>query len=586
MLPIFLLLHYALAVLLLAGWLTDRGVAAWLGVGTDFAPLRWLAMGLLAVQTTMVVTALATPITPWAHLSVLAVIVVGVLAQRRAFLAEVVRPLQKAAWTHRGLLVLWGLSLLIACAEASTGYVRFNDTGCYHAQAVKWLTTFGSVPGLANLHFRLGFSSAWFPFCAFFDQWVLREKSYLLISLIPHALALAVFLSGVARLWVGNSSPAAWLRLGAGFLVVLGRYNLPSLSYDYSSGLLTYLLLLWLVEWFVLPRATPRGMVPETGRDAFHGAVLLVLAAGAMAMKLSTAPLLPGVLLFLLLFVPACRRAGFLLRALVVCGCILVPLFAQNVVLSGYPLFPAGIGRCAFLDWCVPARDQAYVVYATQVGNHGLPVDGTPFVEMVARRGWLTHAAEVWLRPWRTSFNACLLVLVSLYALLLPFVPVVLLLSYGRGMRVRWLAVQAMLMACLVYWAIFSPIPRFIPGIIVFAACSAIVIVGGGLARGLAACRTGWLAGAAYVACLLWMVHGSGLGGILAARPDNLSSWGQLKPLLDAKVVDTPVGPGTRIFVTDHASGDMAWAHPLPTAPAPLGPIQQRSASLRDGYRR
>ena len=68
MLPIFLLLHYALAVLLLAGWLTDRGVAAWFGVGTGFAPVRWLAMGLLAVQTAMVVVALAVPLTPWGML--------------------------------------------------------------------------------------------------------------------------------------------------------------------------------------------------------------------------------------------------------------------------------------------------------------------------------------------------------------------------------------------------------------------------------------------------------------------------------------------------------------------------------------
>lgn len=62
---------------------------------------------------------------------------------------------------------LFGIAFSIAAFYYSIAGQLTYDTGLYYAQAIHWIESFGVVPGLANLHIRLGFNSTLFLLAAF-----------------------------------------------------------------------------------------------------------------------------------------------------------------------------------------------------------------------------------------------------------------------------------------------------------------------------------------------------------------------------------------------------------------------------------
>ena len=52
---------------------------------------------------------------------------------------------------------------------AACDLVQWYDTGLYHLQAVQWSTHYPAVPGLANLHYRLGYNNSVHLFAAYTD---------------------------------------------------------------------------------------------------------------------------------------------------------------------------------------------------------------------------------------------------------------------------------------------------------------------------------------------------------------------------------------------------------------------------------
>jgi hypothetical protein len=67
-----------------------------------------------------------------------------------------------------GLIGLLILAVAVAFS-VSIQTVTHVDTGLYHYQSVQWFSEFGAVRGLALIHSRLGFASAWFALVAPFD---------------------------------------------------------------------------------------------------------------------------------------------------------------------------------------------------------------------------------------------------------------------------------------------------------------------------------------------------------------------------------------------------------------------------------
>ena len=83
------------------------------------------------------------------------------------------------------ILILFVISYF---ASLSSGW---PDTYGYHLNAVKWSSLYKVVPGLANLHTRLGFNSSFFLFASMMDNLFLKDRStHVALSLIASVVSI------------------------------------------------------------------------------------------------------------------------------------------------------------------------------------------------------------------------------------------------------------------------------------------------------------------------------------------------------------------------------------------------------------
>src|SRR6266566_2092593 len=118
----------------------------------------------------------------------------------------------------------------------STREVNFFDTALYHQQAVKWLSDYGLVTGLAMIHVRYGSPSSWFAGAAALNHGFLAGREVPIVGGICFAL-LAV--TSLISLW----------RITQGRLSV----NLRTLAWVIFSGMLLTVSVLWNVEASLSP---------------------------------------------------------------------------------------------------------------------------------------------------------------------------------------------------------------------------------------------------------------------------------------------------------------------------------------------
>lgn len=219
------------------------------------------------------------------------------------------------------------------------------DDGLYYTPFIQWLEQHGTVPGLANLHTRLGFNSNWHVLSAALARplglsAVYKLNGLLFVWLLWHSLLSAVqWRQGDRRplVFLQVASPAAlglyarWCTSPAADWVVIGTTLL-------IAGL------------FLDLRKRPRE----------RQSLLLVtwLAAGIVTIKVSAVP----VLLFPLILAWTDHQGGFRtvglgdLAVMCVAGlCMGLPWMLRTWLLTGWLLFPVplSVGQP---DWQVPAQ--------------------------------------------------------------------------------------------------------------------------------------------------------------------------------------------------------------------------------------
>ena len=79
---------------------------------------------------------------------------------------------QRTVWPrwHRtwgtGLLIISALLVTIYLAFAALGPVTNYDSGLYHLGAIRYVSEYAAIPGLANLYFPFGYGTTQFPLAA------------------------------------------------------------------------------------------------------------------------------------------------------------------------------------------------------------------------------------------------------------------------------------------------------------------------------------------------------------------------------------------------------------------------------------
>src|SRR5229473_966522 len=129
------------------------------------------------------------------------------LALNRSALRDSLRStLQASRW-----LFLLGIAFALLLALRSCGPCEYYDTGLYGASSVRWIQTFPAVPGLANLHGRLGFNSSVFLCIAALGQGPWKDLGFHLFTGFLLSALWATLLPACSRVVrAAAASPADW----------------------------------------------------------------------------------------------------------------------------------------------------------------------------------------------------------------------------------------------------------------------------------------------------------------------------------------------------------------------------------------
>src|SRR5229473_7877972 len=162
-------------------------------------------MGLAVSVTILEIWSLLLPINSSTTILLLCIGVLGLLANRSILFSRIKFTLQTSRW-----LLLLGTAFTFFLALRSCGPCEYYDTGLYGASAVRWIQTYPAVPGLANLHGRLGFNSSVFLCIAALGQGAWKDLGFHLFTGFLLSALWITLLPACARCLRRAASPADW----------------------------------------------------------------------------------------------------------------------------------------------------------------------------------------------------------------------------------------------------------------------------------------------------------------------------------------------------------------------------------------
>lgn len=353
-------------------------------------------------------------------------------------------------------LVAW-----IWLANRAVGPPGAFDSGVYHIPAVEWATAHAIVPGLGNLHGRLGFNNSSLLYTALLDIGPWRHRSEHLANGLLLAALMVQIIFACIRLarghgWSASDAFLAVLLLPCLYLATdPTNLNMASPTTDGAVIIMTFVSAACCVS--VLAR---EGYSGGAIHRALTGALLMV---AGMTTKLTTiAYSAMGWLLLAAWWMRTpkessggrTRRAGVL--AISLAAAMAGTWVARGIVLSGYPAFPMRVGAVN-VDWRVPEeRAQAYQREITLYARDRDPLGSDE-----------TGLDEPWIRAWaRNVLESKFEVALPLTLCGLGLAAIVLVRGWWRrGLAARdyagawWLGLP--IIAGLVLWFVMAPHPRY-----------------------------------------------------------------------------------------------------------------------------
>ncbi len=349
-------------------------------VGDRLVIAVWLG---IAVFSLLLLTAsLVLALSPLAGI-VLAAILVLISLWRR----ETRREIRAFSRALSPLMAIGAFVLALGGAIYETQPVRYYDTGLYHFGLIRWLSRFGTVPGLALIHFRFGFASSWFALAAPFNAGSLEARTTTLLNGLALLLAAFHFLLCASRCLTNRALLPDWIIVSASaFFIPSAVYRILFIS---SSPDAAVMILTVVVAWTII--VMPEHPRPKkTSKFAPDASILpFVLSMAALTIKVSALAL---VIVSTLFFV---YHNGLRLRSLLSLGTVglalLVPMIAYQTMTSGCPLFPTGV-LCANLPWSMDAQQVRHMFDTLPLWTRwgGPPPPDAGRLDWLWR-GWLTQ---------------------------------------------------------------------------------------------------------------------------------------------------------------------------------------------------
>jgi hypothetical protein len=230
-------------------------------------------------------------------------------------------------------LILFGLLVFLTVLENGTHTPVNPDTGIYHAQAIRWMETYPTVPGLGNLHSRFAYDSNWLVINALFSFSFLGIRSFHVLPGAFVLIALAYFMGGTYKLLKREVSIVTLMKTLLIPLVfyILGS-QISSPGTDFPTTVWIWITILVWLEAVETRRKTLQKTITIEEILAFFFSVYLI------TVKLSAFPLLLLSALMLIKYIRINVRVPLKLFSLALI--VLTPWFARNLILSGYLVYP------------------------------------------------------------------------------------------------------------------------------------------------------------------------------------------------------------------------------------------------------
>jgi hypothetical protein len=249
--------------------------------------------------------------------------------------------------------VIYFLLFLMFVSWMSSRNIIHGDTGLYHLQAVKWCTQSPIVYGLANLHGRFGFNSAWWVDAAMFEVPWLSGKSCFVINGTFATLFGLVMIGCLTRLVNrrAEGSDVMMILSVVLFYRQITYENNPSLSSDLPANLLI----------LVSMNCLFKTLIRESKEKQLWIGLALIFSTLAATIKLFAMPLLAGIVLFAVYSSFISRAGGLAIKPdkriiLTIATCVIFAALwdLRGIVISGYPLYPVNLLPVKGLQWRVP----------------------------------------------------------------------------------------------------------------------------------------------------------------------------------------------------------------------------------------
>jgi hypothetical protein len=282
-------------------------------------------------------------------------------------------------------------AILGLTAFRSSGPCEHFDTGLYGAPAVRWLVTYPIVPGLANLHGRLGFNSCFFLFVAALHHGIFINLSYRIMEGLLIAMVAPFVIEACLHLLKGETNSA-----GDWFLAILfvplvfnaARSDIVGTNTDLAA------MLICLLAAYFLFSALDGGIAPQAKESLERRRLLtaMLLFAVAISFKLSMlvfASLGWAIALIKLQWFTARdeKRKLAVLACLVISAGVLIPWVLRSFILSGYPFYPNSSFGIP-VEWRVPKTSVNLIAAGVRAWARA------PHASLQETMGYL------WVKPW------------------------------------------------------------------------------------------------------------------------------------------------------------------------------------------
>ncbi len=515
-----------------------------------------LWIGLAALVTYLQIWNLASAITWKAWILPLVVASAGAILAARASSRMRRISLRWPVVAGVGVAILW-------LANRSLAGAFYYDLGLYHFQAIEYATHFRAIPGLGNLHGRLGAGNGHLLLVSFVDHGPFARIGFHIVNGLLAAMLLGDVAWRFVRRLPGPRMPSFTTRVALLLLPVLpvaivggkgSRINNPDL--DFAAFVLVVIGMLYLVECLEFGfRATP----------ALVSAATLSLAATTRPLYWPLAVIGAGMLLV--------KRGHIVSRAngavLLLPSALLLGWMGRQIVLSGYPLFPLTIGGLP-VDWRMPTS-----------AVHGLNRFVTSWARSPGDDPNVVLASWHWFHPWLKSHEGD----VDLVGpILLLAVVVVVLASRStddahrrRAWRTPMLVMTLPALPLLVVWFFNAPDPRFAMALLWLPSIALLAWALPADARGRG--RIAYSSLACVLLVMLGLVAHKGVyRPIVSNQTGPLGT--EVVPIAPLTAFTTRSG----LVIYHPTSGELCWRALLCT-PNPKPNLRLRGAGIGEGFR-